>query len=102
MVNYTPFRISSHVTNYNYKINYLFFNWDHEENRLEKFREKSEYITLAEAGKMLEQATGRSYGRTAITNRIIRHNLGVKSNGKMSQWLIDRLAFDRFVSCSLE
>jgi hypothetical protein len=61
------------------------------------FREQSKYITLSEAKLILERAANRTYCRTAVTKRIIKYNLGLKSGGKMSQWLVDKVAFEKFI-----
>jgi len=62
------------------------------------FREQSKYITLLEAKLILERAANRTFCRTAVTKRIIKYNLGLKSGGKMSQWLVDKEAFEKFVN----
>jgi hypothetical protein len=64
---------------------------------LDFLREQSKYITLSEAKVMLERVAGRTYCPTAITKRIIRYDLGFKSSGKMSQWLVDKEAFEKFI-----
>lgn len=100
LVNFVSFRITSCVYHRNNTVNHLFPNWEHEDRNLNLFRERRKYITLSEAGIILEQVKGRLYGRTALTKRVICHNLGVKSNGKQSQWLIDREAFEKFIESS--
>jgi hypothetical protein len=64
---------------------------------LNLLREQSKYITLSEAWRWFERAAGRTYCRTAVTKRIIKYNLGMKSEGKMSQWLVDKVAFEKFI-----
>ena len=61
------------------------------------FREQSRYITLSEARLILERIAGREYGITAVTKRVMNNNLGIKSGGKMSQWLVDKEAFEKFI-----
>jgi hypothetical protein len=97
LVNYVPFRIVSHISYRNHRLNYLFPSWEHEDKNLNFPREQSRNITLSEARLMLEKAAGRTYCITAVTKRVIRYNLGLKSGGKMSQWLIDKEAFKKFI-----
>ena len=98
LVNYVPLKITSHISYRINTINSLFPNWDHAERNLNLLREQSKYITLSEAKLILERAANRTYCRTAVTKRIIRHNLGLKSGGKMSQWLVDKEAFEKYVN----
>ena len=63
----------------------------------ELLREQSQYITLSEARLMLEQVARKTYGVSAVTRRIISNSLGLKSGGKMSQWLVDKKAFKKFL-----
>ena len=79
-------------------MNYLFPNWDHADNKLHFFREQSKYITLSEARSILEKITGREYEITAVTKRVMKNNLGIKSGGKMSQWMVDKAALEKFVN----
>jgi len=46
---------------------------------------------------ILERGAGRKYGITAVTKRVIKNNLGIKSGGKKSHWLVDKEAFEKFV-----
>ena len=46
---------------------------------------------------MLERVAGRTYCRDAVAKRVIRYDLGLKSGGKMSQWLVDKEAFEEFI-----
>ena len=64
---------------------------------MELLREQSQYITLSEARLMLEQVARKTYGVSAVTRRVISNNLGLKSGGKMSQWLVDKDAFKKFL-----
>ena len=100
LVNYTSFRISSHISYRNNTINHTLPNWEHEDKELNFHKEKSKYITLAKARLIQERITGRKYGITAVTKQVINNNLGLKSGGKMSQWLVDKDAFERFIERS--
>ena len=64
---------------------------------MELLREQSLYITLSEARLMLEQVARKTYGVSAVTRRVISNKLGLKSGGKMSQWLVDKDAFKKFL-----
>jgi hypothetical protein len=98
LVNYIPFRIKSFISYRINVINHIFPNWDHEDKKLNSHREKSKYITLSEARLIQERITGRKYGITAVTKQVINNNLGIKSGVKMSQWLVDKEAFEKLVN----
>lgn len=45
----------------------------------------------------MERGAGRKYGIAVVTKRVIDNNLGLKSGGKMSQLLVDKEAFEKFI-----
>jgi len=97
LVNCVQFKISSYISCRIHNTNYLFPTWYHEDRRLNFFRQQSKYITLSEARMILERVAGRTYAINAVTNRVSKNKLGSKSGGKMSQWLVDKEAFETFV-----